>query len=281
MTITITPGTTVNSNSLITPDLLNAGFTPSAQVNGQVVAADIADGAVQARHLANGLIAAMPAVTPTASSYLLVESTGPTLGRATLQQVAEAMPSEAVLQKAFDGATSVPTAAGTDELLLYRSTQPAGSRLYRVAVSNFALADVVTGGTYRVGQITIDSKGRVLNVDPDGGYYKSPETAIPSPLTAASFSHGLATQPAFADVWLKCVNAENGYGVGEVVHASAWIALVSGYAVPALVARPTNTVISVFNYASAAANLRTVRVSDGALVTPTPANWVFWVTARL
>ena len=280
MTITITPGATVTANTLITPGLLNAGFSPTAQVNGQVQAADIADGAVQARHLADGLIGSLPDLTPTASSYLLVESPGPTLGRATLQQVAEAMPSEDVLRRAFEAATSVTSAAGTDELLLYRDSQPAGSRLYRVASNNFALADVVTAGTYRVGRITIDAKGRVLNVDPDGGYFKSDETAIPGALSSQSFAHGLGVMPAFAEVWLKCITAEHGYGVGEVVHGSAWIALVDSYAVPALVARPTPTVIMVTNYA-ATGQLRMVRLTDGALVAPTTANWKFWVTARL
>lgn len=281
MTITIVPGATVTSNTPITAGLLNAGFNPTAQVTGQIQASDIADGAVQGRHLATGLIGSLPDVAPGPASYVLVESSGPTLGRATVAQLAEAIPGETVLEKGFDLASTASTALGTDELMVYRSTQPAGSRLFKVTADNFALPDIVTAGTYRAGLITIDAKGRVTNINPDGGYYKSADSAIPSPLSAASFAHGLGATPAFAQVFLKCVTAEHGYSAGDIVPGNAWSASVSGYEFPALLPLPTATVIMVYNYSTSAANLRMARKSDGASVTPTPANWVFFVTARL
>lgn len=281
MTITITPGATVTADTLITPGLLNAGFSPTAQVSGQVQAADIADGAVQARHLADGLIGSLPAVAPTAASYLLVESPGPTLGRATVQEVAAAMPADTVLGQAFSEAPTLGAAADTDLILLYRDSEPTGSRLKKIVMSNFALADVTAAGTYRAGRISVDAKGRVLNVDPDGGYFRSSDTDWPGPLSSASFAHGLGATPAFMQVWLKCITAEHGYTAGDIVAGTALIALVGGYGVPALTPRPDAVVAQIFNAAASNADLRILKPSDGTLATPTPANWKCFVVARL
>jgi hypothetical protein len=281
MTFTIIPGTTATENSLITPAFLNAGFTPAVQVTGQVAAADIADGAILGRHLANGLIAGLPAATPTSGSLVLVESSGPTLGNATLQQLGAAIPGVTVVENAFTNAPATPSTNDTDELLLYRGSQPAGERLKRITLIQFALADVVTAGTYRAGRITVDSKGRVTNVDPDGGYWKSAEQNLPGSVTHLSLAHDLGAVPAFVDAFLKCVTAEHGFSVGDVVSYRAFFASVSGYETVAFLLKPSSaTVVSVFQQCNNA-DLRVINPSTGAVATPTPANWRIIVTARL
>lgn len=105
--------------------------------------------------------------------------------------------------------------------------------------------------------------------------------AITSGTVMAPVAHGLSGTPKVVDSYLTCVNPNNGYAAGDVVHVPDGI-WDDGIAAPAtgqtIEAGPTNIIV---HYGTAANVYRITSKTTGALVNVLNADWLLNVSVYL
>ncbi len=90
-----------------------------------------------------------------------------------------------------------------------------------------------------------------------------------------TLAHGLGRSPILINVWAKCVTAENGYAVGDVVLSAANNSNTTSR-LSSVVADAANITI---RFASSVSIFLAADKGTGAQVTLTNANWVLVVEA--
>lgn len=263
----------VNHDTVVDATVLNAGFSPIAEISGGVESTDIANGAVGSGKLASNLISSLNDETPT-RNHLLLHETGGQFNRVTLSGLAMTVPWYTFIESGYE---RIEAGSGilADDTMIVRTA--AGVR--RVRADLFATADVSTPGTYKVGQLALDSKGRVLSV-PGAGHWVTQWGAIPPAGSTFTFDHDLTAQPALIQVWLRCVsaNGDAGYEYNDVVPMDVWFS--NDLYLPALIVTATPSQIKISSSLTDS-NTRMARKDGVTPSAPNRAKWQMRIYARL
>ena len=273
MNVAIYPGMVVDRDTVVTAEVLNAGYSPTGSLLGSVESTDFGNGVLTSGKLAATIVSERGSELPTAQ-HRLWHQTGAQSGRTTIGEVPAVLPAYLLGEVGYQQAQSTTTTVNEDVLVLRTADGVA-----RAPLNALTAGDVTTAGTYRAGQVTIDAKGRVLSTAP-GNHWTTGWNAIPPRGITFTHEHTLGRQPAILQAWLKCIAAggEAGYENGDIVAASA---LVDGTTlVPYLVYLVNATSLRVYGRAGSG-NPRMAR-DDGATPTPiTLAKWQLMINLKL
>lgn len=227
----------VSRDTVVDATVLNAGFSPTAVMEGAIEVTDIANGAITAAKLAASVVSGRRTETVTAD-HRLVHETGGNRRRAAVRDLPPALPWYWFGEQAGIQAPEVTDTTNADWLWLMRDDD-----LGRLPVSQVGLSEVTTAGTYRVGTVTVDAKGRVLSVSA-ANHWTTGWRNIPFVGDTYIYDHDLGRQPALVQVWLKLrsVTGDAGWETGDVIEGSLWFSVSGNNAHrPALSIRVSDT----------------------------------------
>jgi hypothetical protein len=273
MNLRVIPGVVVTEDTPVTAAVLNQGFAPQLKADGAFEGADVGNGAITHAKLNAALISGRKDDSPTSGHQLWFEEAG-AARRATLSEMMSVWPWYNFPEGAFSAAASVTATVNEDALLVRQ-----GTTIKRVLVSGLNLTEVISAGTYRVGSVTIDAKGRVTAVQGGGGTWSTDWRSVPPELSSFTYAHNLGRVPALVQAWLQCVSTigDAGYEFGDIISAEAWT--LNTPTLPAFQIQVDSAEIKVRRVVSDA-NLQMVS-ADGLVVKPVPARWKLKVNLRL
>jgi hypothetical protein len=274
MNLRVVPSVVVAEDTPVNAAVLNAGFRPSLITEGAVESVDLANGAVTADKLSPGVISSRAEEPPSANHWLWMEIGGQAK-RVKWSAAATVWPWHLFPEAAHAQAQTASETGDEDRMLIRQGTE-----LKVTVLKKVTLEDLITAGTYRVGAVMVDAKGRVTAVNAGAGTWSTDWHGIPPAKDFFRFTHSLGKRPALAQAWLRYVGSvgeeggEGGYVTNQVVSANAWFT-PSG--APAFQIQATETELKVWRVT---ASVRMLALG-GSVIAPTPSKWQLMVNLRL
>ena len=111
------------------------------------------------------------------------------------------------------GSALTPQEMDTNLTNLARSAST--SQEGNIEIATQAEVNAGTDSTRCVTPSTLETKLTVAGVWTDVRFWESGEIPIPASNSTVTVEHTLEAKPKFAQLWMRCVVADNGYSVGE------------------------------------------------------------------
>lgn len=163
--------------------------------------------------------------------------------------------------------TTKSTVSGQHTYRIDEGMMYVGNGSGATAVQRVFLGECVTGASTVISVITYALMGRY-----DSGWTGT----LPGTSTAVSKSANIGTSGASASLLLKCLSAESGWAVGDIV--SDAITVNAAWGAPLSITRTGNNTLTFAT--SSASAFQAVRKDTGAPITLTAAKWAYKLVAK-